>query len=83
MNGKHPDINPEWQNPEIPKGYDQLVCCLYSDGSYDLDFVNNTRRDFASEQDECSPVRVSPFRDGFLPTKSDWQAIGIEVIDFG
>jgi len=80
---KHPQLRPDWQRPAPPAGFDELVCCMFADGSFDLDFVNNARRDFASEVNDQMPMIHSPWREGFLAEKDDWRVIGIDVIDFG
>jgi hypothetical protein len=81
---KHPKLRPDWKRPAPPDGFDELVCCDYNDGIPELDFVSNTRRDFASESAAQSALKPLgwPWLDGFVPQHADWRAIGIDVIDF-
>lgn len=75
----HIQLQAWWTMPTIPCGFDALVYCNYGDNG-DLDFVNNTRRDFASEL--LTFTVPWPWMAGFSPSPKDWQCIGIEVIDF-
>lgn len=76
----HPHLRSGWTAPAIPSGFDALVCCDFGDGFPTLDFVSNVRCDFASETQD---VTIEwPWSDGFRPGDSDWQAIGVEVINF-
>lgn len=67
-----------YKTPELMSGYDQLSAFFYEDGSIALDFVNHTRRDFASEEHE---IELDwPWEDGYKPTAKDWESIGFAVI---
>jgi hypothetical protein len=79
VSSAHPFLRPDWTRPAPPEGFDALVCCDYGE-LQDLDFVNNTRRDFASETLSTAPHW--PWLPAFDPQPADWRAIGIEVFDF-
>lgn len=76
----HPHVRPDWARPIPPLGFHEL-CCHVTGGGIELDFVNNARRDFASR---VMPVTVDwPWEQGYSPSPADWQAIGIDLVDFG
>lgn len=69
-----------WRQPSVPYGYDALVACQYDNG-WELDFVNERTRSFASE-DVKDLDMAWPWPAGFEPQASDWKRLGIDVIDF-
>lgn len=69
-----------WRPPTVPYGYDALVACQYDNG-WELDFVNERTRSFASEDVKDLDI-AWPWPAGFEPQASDWKRLGIDVIDF-
>lgn len=68
-----------WRLPVVPVGYDCVVACQYP-GCYELDFVNEAKHEFASDNGK---VDISwPWKEGFEPRPADWRRLGIQVIDF-
>jgi hypothetical protein len=70
-----------WRMPIVPVGFDVLVACQYPD-NFELDFVNETTREFASESKQALPSIPWPWRAGYNPTPADWRRLGISIIDF-
>lgn len=70
----HPDLIPGYRLPAVPDDFDKPCAVSYNGSHVELDFVNLTRRDFASESEEVS--LVWPWRAGFTPTEADWESIG-------
>lgn len=70
-----------WRMPLVPAGYDTLVACHYP-GCFELDFVNETTKEFASEAPTGPQEIPWPWEPGSEPTPADWRRLGIVVIDF-
>lgn len=78
--GAHRDTVDGWRLPTVPYGYDTLVACQ-SEHGWELDFVNERTRSFASE--DVRELDIAwPWPAGFEPSASDWKRLGIDVIDF-
>jgi hypothetical protein len=75
----HPHLRHDWNRPIPPIGFDELCCHVTRCGLL-LDFVSNARRDFASQKMDLSVDW--PWEPSFHPRPADWQAIGIDLVDF-
>ena len=70
-----------WRMPVIPAGFDALVACHYP-GCFELDFVNESTHEFASESSRPPAPIPWPWKPGSDPCVADWRRLGIEVVDF-
>ena len=77
----HGAVRPEWVRPDVPDGYTKVVLCEYG-FARELDYYNEFQDEFFSADQGVALNLPMPWQDGFNPTNADWNAIGIEVIDF-
>jgi hypothetical protein len=74
----HEKLKPNYTLPVVPTGYDCPVVFQYTDGSSELDFLSDKRKNFASEKMKLD--LVWPWVDGFTPSHDDWNKIGFSVM---